>query len=140
MKSYNGFSPAQRTRALAWLKKEYEAGRRQPPTVCQACGQTEGIIEAHSEDYSEPYGDHIGAYSFCYTCHMMLHCRFRNPQAWERYKEAIRRGVRYRPVYRRDFNAIVPFLNGQEVEHSCHQAQGCCLLDDIVSGACRRGG
>ena len=86
MNPYNGFSPAQRARALSWLKREYAAGRRSPPTTCDGCGRTEGIIEAHSEDYSQPFGDHIGRYGFCYRCHMMLHSRVRAPEAWARYK------------------------------------------------------
>ncbi|TPW00438.1 MAG: hypothetical protein USCAAHI_00115 [Beijerinckiaceae bacterium] len=44
MNSYNNFSPAQRMRALRWLRAEYAAGRRHPPLVCDACGQTEGVI------------------------------------------------------------------------------------------------
>jgi hypothetical protein len=61
--SYNGFTPQQRAHALRGLNREYAAGRRQRPTSCDACGQTEGVIEPHSEDYSEPFGDHIGAAS-----------------------------------------------------------------------------
>tara|TARA_R100000773_G_scaffold36307_1_gene31302 strand:- start:1602 stop:1847 length:246 start_codon:yes stop_codon:yes gene_type:complete len=78
MKSYNGFTPKERTDAFIWLKGEYASGRREKGKVCDACGQTKGIVEDHSEDYSYPYGDHIGKYTFCYRCHMMIHCRFRN--------------------------------------------------------------
>ena len=65
MNPYNGFSPVQRVQALRWLKGEYAARRRQRPTSCDGCGQTEGIIQAHSEDYGQPFGDHIGAFGFC---------------------------------------------------------------------------
>jgi hypothetical protein len=78
MGPYNGFSAAQRQRALAWVKKQYAAGTRQRPTRCDACSQDRGIIERHSEDYSEPFGDHIGAYALCFTCHMMVHARRRS--------------------------------------------------------------
>ena len=71
-KSYNGFSAAQRNRAGRWLNAEYAAGRRTRPTRCQACGTTEGV-RGHSEDYSEPFGPHIGAFGLCHRCHLALH-------------------------------------------------------------------
>jgi hypothetical protein len=43
-----------------WLEREYAAGRRARPIMCDACGQADGPIDAHSEDYSAPFGDHIG--------------------------------------------------------------------------------
>jgi hypothetical protein len=43
-------------KARRWLQGEYAAGRRARPTVCDACGQTEGEISAHSESYAEPFG------------------------------------------------------------------------------------
>lgn len=94
MNSYNGFSPAQRLTALKWFKGEESAGRRARQKVCDACGQTEGRIEPHSEDYSEPFGDHIGAFGLCYPCHMIIHCRFRNPRAWGVYRDHVRVGER----------------------------------------------
>ena len=92
MNSYNNFPPGLRSKALNWLKKEYAEGRRLPPTICDACGQTHGIVEAHSEDYSEPFGDHIGQFGLCFTCHMMVHCRFKNREAFDRYVDAISKG------------------------------------------------
>ena len=94
-----------------------------------ACRQTEGFIDAHHEDYDKP----LEFLSLCYTGHMMLHCQSKTPEAWERYKKAIRQGMRYRPVYRRDFEAVVSLLNGQEVGHSCHHAIGSCILHDSVN-------
>jgi hypothetical protein len=103
MNPYNGFSPRERIRALAWLKGEYAAGRRQPPIVCDACGQTAGLLEAHSEDYSTPYGDHTGAFGLCWTCHMMIHCRFKAAAAWERYRTAVAAGATAEPFQIRNF-------------------------------------
>lgn len=97
MNPYNGFTPSQRVKALKWINGEYAAGRRTRPTECEACGQTDGKLQAHSEDYSEPYGDHIGKYGLCYTCHMMIHCRFSAPVAWDNYRWAIRSGYRTAP-------------------------------------------
>jgi hypothetical protein len=87
VKNYNGFDHDQRMRALRWLRAEYAAGHRQQPTACDACGKDHGIIEAHSEDYREPFGPHIGAHSLCRGCHVMVHRRFRNPSAWQTYRE-----------------------------------------------------
>lgn len=106
MKPYNGFTPADRSRALRWLNAEYAAGRRTRPTRCDACGQMDGLIEPHSEDYSAPYGDNIGAFGLCYRCHMILHCRFNQPVAFQLYVETVLRGVRWPPLPSRDFPAI----------------------------------
>ena len=76
MNSYNGYSGAQRLKALAWIKKEWANGTRPAkPCSCDVCGQTEGLLMWHSEDYSAPFGDNIGRFGLCYTCHMMIHCR-----------------------------------------------------------------
>ncbi len=104
VKPYNGFSPQARRAALAWLKREYAAGRRVPPTECDACGQREGVIDAHSEDYSAPFGDHIGRYALCYRCHMAVHCRFgTGARQWEAYSQLIAEGAVLRAFHRRNF-------------------------------------
>lgn len=133
MKPYNGFDHNQRMRALHWLRKEYAAGRRHPPTFCDACGQNEGVIEAHSEDYSgPPYGPHIGKHGLCYRCHMAIHCRFRHPGAWTAYKNAVRAGRIFHPIGRSFGKFIqeftrhglnVPFKQGPPRPHT--------LLDDL---------
>lgn len=113
MNWYNGFSPEQRSRALAWLKKRQAAGLfPAAATKCMATGQTAGIIDFHSEDYSEPFGPHIGAFQFCYRTHMMIHCRFKSPEAWARYLDLLRRGAVWRPCKTRDFGLIRRFLAG----------------------------
>lgn len=113
MKSYNGFSPSQRYKALNWLKGEYAAGRRARPFSCDCCRQTEGIIEHHSEDYSEPFGNNIGQYALCYICHMMIHCRFRNPRQWQLYKQMVADGANFKPFYVRNFTLFAEqFLRG----------------------------
>ena len=83
--SYNGFTPSQRMKALKWLK----AQDREPVEVCDACG-SKANVNPHSEDYSEPFGDHIGAFALCYACHMMVHCRFKNRDLWVIYRRGIR--------------------------------------------------
>jgi hypothetical protein len=117
MKSYNGFSPAERQKAFDWLKKEYAAGRRSKPTVCDACGQEHGLIMAHSEDYGAPYGDNIGEWGLCFRCHMMVHCRFGNWSAWDRYKANVFGGWQYEAVYKFNFDEINYQLRGGRVPY-----------------------
>lgn len=107
MNSYNGFKASQRQKAFNWLMIEYASGRRSRPTVCDACGQAEGIIDPHSEDYSFPFGPHIGAYGLCYICHMMVHNRFKAAASWTRYKAAIAAGGRYPAMRTRNYWGFV---------------------------------
>lgn len=111
-KPYNGFSAEERSRAGRWARAERAAGRKSKPTKCDACGQTEGVIEPHSEDYSAPYGDHIGAFGLCYRCHMMIHCRFSNPVAWHQYLRSIHSGMVYVPFLQRDFQRFAAEMLG----------------------------
>jgi len=104
MNSYNGFSPTQRMKALEWLKSEIRAGRRQAnPQRCDLCGQTRGIIEWHSEDYTSPFGANIGRWGLCYRCHMMVHCRFASPKAWQAYLKAVLAGAIFAPLMTRNW-------------------------------------
>ncbi len=103
---YNGFTGSQRMRALRWLQAEWSAGRRRRPTRCDVCLQEHGAIEAHSEDYSEPYGDHIGRWGLCYRCHMALHCRFRNVESFDKYSLYLSKGWRGQPM-RRNFPQFI---------------------------------
>ena len=134
MKSYNQFTPKQRMKAYNWAKAEYAAGRRTRPMECDACTQNLGIIEPHSEDYSgPPFGDHIGAYGVCYACHMMIHCRFRAPDAWHAYRAAVRDGAIFKPFHARAFGAFARlFLGGTLPEPTRFRAAaGNTVLDEI---------
>jgi hypothetical protein len=107
MKSYNGFSPEARERAARWLRAEWASGRLAKPSVCCACGQDQGVIDAHAEDYSEPFRAGVtDEFHLCFTCHMMVHCRFRNRAAWDRYREAIAKGGHFAPQFKRDFGGF----------------------------------
>lgn len=55
MNPYNGFTGDQRNRAQRWLNSQWAAGHFPRPAQCCACGQADGIIDAHAEDYSEPF-------------------------------------------------------------------------------------
>lgn len=96
MNSYNGFSPTQRYKALAYHKKQIASGAKEArPHKCDGCGTRFGFLAWHSEDYSEPFGPHIGEYGLCYRCHMQIHCRFRNPIAFQNYADMIEAGKRF---------------------------------------------
>jgi len=91
MNSYNGFTPNQRVKAQHWLNKQWANGALARPVQCCACGQTEGIIDAHAEDYSEPFlAGKTDQFHLCRKCHMQVHRRFANPQSWLKYKEFLK--------------------------------------------------
>ena len=95
MKSYNGFTPEQRTIAGKWLRERWASGARKRPTICAACGQTAGRIDGHSESYAEPYGPHIGAFDLCMRCHLAVHCRLVRPGKWDHFRRGIRAGAMF---------------------------------------------
>lgn len=129
MNSYNGFSSAERTAHYAVYKKMIAAGQVVWPTVCEACGQTEGRIEPHDEDYTVQ-----ASFGVCYRCHMMIHCRFKNRSAWNFYRDMARIGKRAEPLHGRAWGAVVRQLNGGAVTFTRHQPPGRQLLDEIDSG------
>lgn len=114
MKSYNGFTPDQRNKAQAWLNAQWKAGTLARPSTCHACGQDQGIIDAHAEDYSLPFAaGKTDQYHLCFRCHMMVHCRHRNLNRWRWYKEAVANGMRFTPFHSRNFDLFaIQTLNG----------------------------
>jgi hypothetical protein len=133
LKTYNGFDHYQRMKGYRWLKGEHAAGRRARPTVCDACGQTEGPIAAHSEDYSEPFGDHIGGFGLCYRCHMAIHTRFNNREAWAAYKRHVAMGRIFHPIGKnfRRFASENLHRKLKDVPHKTRPAPVRTLLDDL---------
>ena len=89
---YNGFNRKERGKGARWAKKHCarELDR------CECCGQMEGRIELHAEDYGEPFTvATMGAYVLCMWCHRMLHMRYRYPEGWQRYLNALRTGFTF---------------------------------------------
>ncbi len=112
MKVYNGFSGDQRAAAQRWLNMMIATGRLTRPTICSACGQAEGPIDMHAEDYSLPFA--IGKtdeFRICYSCHMAVHCRFRQPVAWDVYRNGVAQGRRY-PAIGRNFPQFIKWFSG----------------------------
>jgi len=92
MKEYNGFSSNERAKVGKIQLAAIRAGEFPKPTTCELCGNAEGQLQLHNEDYSKPFND---AHPICRACHLALHVRFTNPQRWEKRKKFIRsiRGV-----------------------------------------------
>lgn len=131
MNSYNGFTPAQRVAALKWLNREYAAGRRTRPTRCDACGQTNGLLQAHSEDYSAPFGANIGEHGLCYMCHMMIHCRFSAKRVWEDYRTRVRSGWRVKGQAKANWPLVQAALKGAVMPWERTETPGNGLLDRL---------
>lgn len=103
MKSYKGWTAAQRSASLRKTKAAIEAGEIPPPTKCNRCGQTQGIIHYHNHDYSHPT-EHLEA--LCWRCHMVHHSKRRAPYACIDYWEAIAQGERWQPVFAHDWSIL----------------------------------
>lgn len=110
LSNYNGWTGKQREASLRRVHKLWRSGEIPEPTECLACGQTEGAIHGHSEDYSN---DHIHI-AICITCHLMLHTRFQKPELWDNYKLAVRHGFRGRALQQHNalyvMNKIYPAM------------------------------
>lgn len=111
MKAYNGFPGPYRESQYEHLKKAWALGIADRPTKCIACGSTGSTMNAHHEDYSTP----LTYDALCCVCHLMVHCRFQNLDAWARYCEAVRAG--YQPPDTKQPQAMraVRFLTAQPV-------------------------
>ncbi|MFD1145958.1 hypothetical protein [Saccharothrix hoggarensis] len=97
LSTYNGFSGRQREQVQRWLNEQWDSGELPRPSVCVACGQIEGIIDGHLENYDEP----TSYVDLCVTCHLLLHMRFRRAAAWLRYRERVAAGWQAPPMHRR---------------------------------------
>lgn len=91
MNPYNGFSPDARTAAFQITKAAWAAGDLPRPSKCESCDRTDGRMESHDEDYDRP----LDYYEVCYTCHMMIHCRYRDPFRWGQYIALLADGARF---------------------------------------------
>lgn len=91
--AYNGFSLADRFAAGAWAKQHGLPARPERP--CIVCGQTEGLLYWHQEDYRTP----VDAFPMCAWCHWALHSRLKPSQRalWGRWLHALDSGRRPPP-------------------------------------------
>lgn len=137
---YNGFSAQVRVKAMRWARAQYDAGRKVRPTRCQVCMITadQGKVMAHSEDYSEPFGPHIGEYAVCYRCHMVIHVRHKGQQGealWNWYRAQVRAGYQLPPLDGRSFTPISDMLGGHRPEgRLVNTPRDRTFLDDVAEG------
>ena len=94
LSDYNGFPGKLREASLRRVHKLWDSGEVPRPEKCDACGQTEGTIHGHSEDYSD---DRVHI-PICITCHLILHMRFQQPKLWDLYRAMVREGFQGVPL------------------------------------------
>src|SRR5687767_2279538 len=76
---YNGFDPKVRA-ASGQYRRELMSRGWKPPSTCLACGQSEGAVDSHVEDYSRPF-DPAKYIPLCFRCHLFaIHMRHRYPE------------------------------------------------------------
>jgi hypothetical protein len=66
---------------------------------------------------------------------MMIHCRFKNPEAWDAYKRDLRAGKIFVPI-RRDFHTFLRQTIariGHGVEFKQYPRKDCTFLDGLTS-------
>ncbi len=96
MKDYNGFSGKERNKVGTIIRNAIKNGELLPPNRCCMCGQTEGTLHYHLEDYSKPLEE---LRPICVGCHMRLHIRFEYPNLWKQHLCDLRAGKKS-PAYK----------------------------------------
>ena len=126
MRNYKQWTAEFRKQSLKYTNRAKKMGWIQNPKCCNRCGQTEGILHLHNEDYDATYYTLHEAFQrfpiqitkeehkiindaleeICWRCHMMHHSKHRRPQAVENYFKEIAAGKQYPPVYKHDFSIL----------------------------------
>jgi hypothetical protein len=126
MNNYKSWSGDFRKKSLKLTQRAQRLGWIPYPKKCNRCGQTQGIIHTHNEDYDVTYYTLQRAFDrfpisitpeelqklnsvlepLCWTCHMMHHSKHRNASAVERYENAVKNGHQYPPVYKHNFGIL----------------------------------
>lgn len=126
MRNYKGWSGDFRKESLKLTNAAKKMGWIENPSKCNRCGQTEGILHLHNEDYDVTYYTLKEVFNrfpisitveeqekvnsvleqICWRCHMMHHSVRRNKQAVEKYFVEIKNGKKYPPVYKHDFTIL----------------------------------
>ncbi len=123
MRKYKKWSAEFRKASLKHTQKAQKMGWIEYPKKCNRCGQTEGIIHTHNEDYDVTFYTLEEVFNrfpisiepheieklrsvlepLCWRCHMMHHSIHRNKKAVEGYFQQVQNGRQWPPVYRHDF-------------------------------------
>ena len=108
MTNYKGWTAEERQDSLKLTKQAIKSGSIPKPCKCNRCGQDEGIIDYHNEDYSHPtkYLEQL-----CFVCHLIHHSERRNPIGRRNYFAAVAFGYRAAPAYTRSLGIIAQILS-----------------------------
>lgn len=98
LSTYNGFSGKERSATDRLQKKAITEGRLKLKKICCVCGQTQGAIMMHLENYFKPL-DPDEIKEMCVECHLSLHSRFRKPNTWIKRCLDARKGIKSKPYY-----------------------------------------
>lgn len=82
LKSYNGFTPAERRIGGQAVSEALADGRMSYAETCSVCDRT---LTAPHQFHSERYHEPLSAYPVCRRCHHAIHIRFRYPAYWQRF-------------------------------------------------------
>lgn len=126
MASYKHWSSEFRNKSYSLTTRAKKLGWIKAQDKCERCGQEEGIIHLHNEDYDVTYNTlrevfdrkpvsiteeektNVNAVLFvwCWRCHMMHHTMHRNPVKVKEYFAAVDAGKIFPPVLKHDFNIL----------------------------------
>lgn len=96
LRTYNGFDHNQRMKGDGIIKAAILSGLIPPPSACSRCGQTEGELVYHCEDYT-PERILGNLEPTCRRCHDYIHRVSRPAEKQKEYWDAIARGVKFPP-------------------------------------------
>lgn len=126
MRSYKKWSKEDRLKSLAITNNAKKLGLIQNPKKCNRCGQTQGILHLHNEDYDYTLNElpaliqRINELTqeereqiakclepICWTCHMIHHSVHRNKEAHDEYfRKVYEENFIPEPVYKHDFSIL----------------------------------
>ena len=125
MRDYKKWTGKQRQQSLYLTNKAKKLGLIKEPKKCNRCGQTEGILEQHNEDYSFTLDILPRVFSkvlqltpilkkriakcledICWRCHIIHHCEHIDPEVATRYWDEIAQEKQYPPVYKKDLSIL----------------------------------
>ena len=83
LSNYKKWTGKEREASYKITKKAMKDGTLPMPTKCNRCGQTEGRIDYHSENYDDPIN---GLESICMKCHLCLHREYNKSLKKDEFK------------------------------------------------------
>lgn len=91
---YKGFSGLQRMACQTLILRAVSDGLIPPAVKCARCGQTEGTIQYHNENYDQ----YLDVERLCIRCHLVHHSVRRCPVAVTKYFEEVAAGKMWPPL------------------------------------------